>query len=65
MARTVDVFGFDELQKAFERCEKNIQIKPMPYLWLRDKQLINAPNHLLPLELKSYATLGDLKGQAI
>ncbi len=62
MARNIDVFGFDELEKAFKRCEKNYPNQADAFL-MAEGQAVNKrkQNHLLLSEQRNCATHGGLR----
>lgn len=61
MARQVDVFGFDELQKAFERCEKKYPDQADALLMAQGKTVNKRTKALTPVRTKKLRNSWRLK----
>lgn len=61
MARTVDVFGFDELQKAFERCEKKYPNQADALLMAEGQAVNKRTKSLTPVRTKKLRNSWRLK----
>ena len=53
MAKTVDVFGFDELKKAFERCEKRYPDHADALLMAQGQAVNKKTKSLTPVKTKN------------
>ncbi len=61
MARQVDVFGFDELQKAFERCEKRYPDQADALLMAQGQAVNKRTKSLTPVRTKKLRNSWRLK----
>lgn len=61
MARQVDVFGFDELQKAFERCEKRYPDQADALLMAQGQVVNKRTKSLTPVRTKKLRNSWRLK----
>ena len=61
MARTVDVFGFDELEKAFKRCEKRYPNKADALLMAQGQQVNKKVKSLTPVRTRKLRNSWRLK----
>lgn len=61
MARNVDVFGFDELQKAFERCEKRYPNQADALLMAQGQAVNKSTKSLTPVRTKKLRNSWRLK----
>lgn len=61
MARNIDVFGFDELEKAMKQCEKNYPSQADAFLMAEGRAVNKRTKSLTPVRTKNYATHGERK----
>ena len=61
MAKTVDVFGFDELKKAFERCEKRYPNQADALLMAQGQAVNKRTKALTPVRTKKLRNSWRLK----
>lgn len=61
MAKNVDVFGFDELQKAFERCEKKYPNQADALLMAQGQAVNKKTKSLTPVKTKKLRNSWRLK----
>lgn len=61
MAKNVDVFGFDELKKAFERCEKKYPDKADAFLMSQGQAVNKRTKSLTPVRTKKLRNSWRLK----
>lgn len=61
MAKTVDVFGFDELEKAFKRCEKRYPNEADAFLMAQGQAVNKKVKSLTPVKTKKLRNSWRLK----
>lgn len=61
MARNIDVFGFDELEKAFKRCEKNYPNQADAFLMAEGQAVNKKTKSLTPVRTKKLRNSWRLK----
>ena len=61
MARTIDVFGFDELEKAFKRCEKRYPNEADAFLMAQGQAVNKRTKALTPVKTKKLRNSWRLK----
>lgn len=61
MARNIDVFGFDELEKAFKRCEKNYPNQADALLMAQGQAVNKKTKSLTPVKTKRLRNSWRLK----
>ena len=61
MARTIDVFGFDELEKAFKRCEKRYPNEADAFLMAQGRAVNKRTKALTPVKTKKLRNSWRLK----
>nr|DAH06867.1 MAG TPA: putative tail component [Caudoviricetes sp.] len=61
MARNVDVFGFDELEKAYKRCEKNYPNQADAFLMAEGQAVNKKTKSLTPVRTKKLRNSWRLK----
>ncbi|MBQ3462851.1 MAG: HK97 gp10 family phage protein, partial [Clostridia bacterium] len=61
MARTVDVFGFDELEKAFKRCEKRYPNEADAFLMAEGQAVNKRTKALTPVRTRKLRNSWRLK----